>query len=125
MTVQCACKNVTIDSPLSEVESSDLIGEIKALRDAVDELQILLQHIWQNREELHLVLKDVTESPRITCSSCDDDAPSLAAAIEDGWQELTKGDDRFYGMCSSCLAGEDAAVEETRRPVSKSPGTLF
>lgn len=49
----------------NEAQAPDLIAELQAVRDAVEELYILLDHIWRNREELRDILADLIESGRV------------------------------------------------------------
>ncbi len=49
----------------NEAQAPDLIAELQAVRDAVEELYILLDHIWRNREELREILADLIESGRV------------------------------------------------------------
>ena len=44
-----------------ETASTDLIGELKGVRDSVEELYILLDHIWRNREELRDIMAGLLE----------------------------------------------------------------
>ena len=48
-----------------EHSASDLIAELQAVRDGVEELHILLDHIWRNRNELRDILADLVESGRV------------------------------------------------------------
>ena len=41
--------------------ANDLIGELQAVRNSVEELYILLGHIWRNRNELHDILARLQE----------------------------------------------------------------
>ena len=55
-----------------ETSADELVGELKAVRDSVEELYILLDHVWRNREELHDILagiieKRTEESNEVTC----------------------------------------------------------
>ena len=44
-----------------QTSAGDLIAELQAVRDSVEELYILLDHIWRNREELHDILAGLRE----------------------------------------------------------------
>jgi len=44
-----------------EMTRPGLIDELKAVRDSVEELYLLLDHIWRNRQELHDILEAATE----------------------------------------------------------------
>jgi hypothetical protein len=104
-----------------------LIDELKAVRDSVEELYLLLDHIWRNRQELHDILEaeDRLESAQggehvpetIACAWCDVDSPdSLAAALEEGWIDLCCDDGagwNYLGVCPECQAKDRGeAVEQ-------------
>jgi hypothetical protein len=98
-----------------ETSAGGLIEELHAVRDSVEELYILLDHIWRNREELHDILaaiieKKTEESNEVTCCiHCDAFCPSVAEAIKAGWTSLqhdpTEGWD-YLGICANCQRGE-------------------
>ena len=48
-----------------EHSASDLIAELQTVRDGVEELFILLDHIWRNRDELRDILAELVESGRV------------------------------------------------------------
>ena len=70
-----------------ETASADLIGELKGVRDSVEELYILLDHIWRNREELRDIVAGLLEdkleqsdaNESVACCQCNAFWPSLAA----------------------------------------------
>jgi hypothetical protein len=98
-----------------ETSADELVGELKAVRDSVEELYILLDHIWRNREELHDILagiieKRTEESNEVTCCvHCDAFHPTLAEAIKAGWTSLqhdpAEGWD-YLGICAHCQRDE-------------------
>ena len=45
-----------------EHSAIDLVAELQAVRDGVEELYILLDHIWRNRDELRDILAELVES---------------------------------------------------------------
>jgi len=46
-------------------EAPDLVEELHAVRDAVEELYVLLDHIWRNRDELREVIESLVETSKI------------------------------------------------------------
>jgi hypothetical protein len=95
-----------------ETSASDLVGELKAVRDSVEELYLLLDHVWRNREELHDILAGLREEKAerdeeiIACCHCDASPPSLAAAIREGWKDLQHdegADWNYLGLCADCV----------------------
>ena len=60
-----------------QVSAGDLIAELQAVRDGVEELYVLLDHIWRNREELQDILSGLREENAerddeiIACCHCD------------------------------------------------------
>jgi hypothetical protein len=103
-----------------ETSADELVGELKAVRDSVEELYILLDHVWRNREELHEIIagiieKRTEESNEVTCCiHCDAFYPSVAEAIKAGWTSLqhdpAEGWD-YLGICAHCQRDE---VEQER-----------
>jgi hypothetical protein len=92
--------------------AGDLIAELQAVRDGVEELYILLDHIWRNREELHDILAGLREEIAerddeiIACCHCDASPPSLAAAVREGWKDLQYDDGQnwnYLGICPDCV----------------------
>ncbi len=100
--------------------TNSLIDEIKALRDSSEELLILLEHIWQNREDVRFnVSVVVTDNGReaigesLCCYECNVDSPvSLAQALHDGWIDLSRADQEYsanyVGWCPGCQQSHDA-----------------
>ena len=103
-----------------ETSADELVGELKAVRDSVEELYILLDHVWRNREELHDILAGIIErrteeSHEVTCCvHCDTFYPSVAEAIKAGWTSLqhdpAEGWD-YLGICPHCQRDQ---VEQQR-----------
>jgi hypothetical protein len=104
-------------------ELRHIAEEIRPLTDSVDSLYILLQHVWQNREELFELLNDPSEHndsrnelppETLFCTCCDACATSLARALRAGWQCIVddEGNDRgnYAGMCPACIDEEENAV---------------
>jgi hypothetical protein len=99
--------------------TNSLIDEIKALRDSSEELLILLEHIWQNREDVRFnVSVVVTDHGReamdesLCCYECNVDSPdSLAQALHDGWIDLSRADQEYsanyVGWCPGCQQSHD------------------
>lgn len=83
--------------------------EIQPLTDSVDSLYLLLQHVWQNRDELFDLLNGFSEHDTVRCERCPS-SPGLAAAITEGWKELRNEEGKFWGICPLC----HAAVENDR-----------
>lgn len=48
-----------------QTPATNLIAELGSVRDAAEELYILLDHIWRNREELRDMLANLVESGRV------------------------------------------------------------
>jgi len=100
-----------------ETSADELVGELKAVRDSVEELYILLDHIWRNRDELRDIIESLPETRKpesvpetIACVDCDADSPdSLAAALEQGWTRLQRDDGtgwNYLGVCPECQEQE-------------------
>ena len=113
----------------------DLVGEIRALTDAVDELQILLQHVWQNRTEIQGIVFLAEHRPEPTaCYDCGAIVPTLAEAVEKNWTELNRADIggcKYAGVCPDCrrqdaddpipvIGGAIVEAEPTSRPMEQS-----
>jgi len=86
-------------------ELRHIAKEIRPLSDAVDSLYLLLQHVWQNRDELFELLHGVAEEERdtIRCERCPQ-STSLLEAVRDGWKELRDEDGTLWGRCELCHA---------------------
>src|SRR5438105_12453523 len=94
--------------------TNSLIDEIKALRDGTEELLILLEHIWQNREDLRFKVGVVVTghgrdaiAETLCCYECDTDSPSsLVQALHDGWIDIACAEEahgtNFVGWCPAC-----------------------
>ncbi len=104
-----------------ETSANDLIAELQAVRDSVEELYILLDHIWRNREELRWILDGQAEEraekqgEAVCCVHCDASESSVAAAVKKGWTRLQADDSPgwdFLGFCPDCRKEQD---EEERR----------
>jgi hypothetical protein len=96
-----------------ETSGTDLIGELKGVRDSVEQLYILLDHIWRNREELHDVMAELLEDrseqcredETVACCRCNALQSSLATAVRQGWAnfQYDRGDDWMYlAVCREC-----------------------
>jgi len=48
-----------------ESATADLVDELRAVRDSVEELYILLDHIWKNRDELRDIIESLVETRKI------------------------------------------------------------
>ena len=103
-----------------EHSANDLICELQAVRDSVEELYILLDHIWRNRDELRDILAGLSETnvecddDTIACDHCDAGAASLAAAVREGWKDLQYDDgpdQEYLGLCPDCVRKQ---VEQER-----------
>jgi hypothetical protein len=102
-----------------ETSANGLMGELQAVRDSVEELYILLEHMWRNRQELHDILAGIMEkraedSAEVTCCvHCDASSPSLAEAVKAGWtafqHDPSDGWD-YLGICPEC-AREQTKLE--------------
>src|SRR5437016_3514394 len=107
---------------LPERIASDLriIAEnIEPLRDAVEQLHILLEYVYRNREELAtllhprsapVVLSTGEEVPFALACSHIDSALSRAEAIADGWtgidEDLQGLSWNFLGLCPDCAKAD-------------------
>ncbi len=114
-----------------EMTKLGLIDELKAVRDSVEELYVLLDHIWRNRKELYDILEEIaedrTESSQegesipetIACAWCDVNSPdSLAAALEEGWTDLCCDDGpgwNYLGVCPECQAQENEKAKNKEK----------
>ena len=92
-----------------------LIEEISALRDSLDALYIVVEHLDRNKQEfIDLYIAALEKKPKIDptqtsfCAECGTERP-LEDVLREGWEQLTGG-------CPDCLEREDAQVEATRRP---------
>lgn len=103
--------------PKNTEAQADLIKELGAVRDSVEELYLLLDHMWRNREELRDILsgsfwkqREQPEPLKLRCFSCHTDPPpTLEAALELRWTELqTDEDDGYVGLCPTCFEREEA-----------------
>lgn len=102
-----------------ETSADGIVGELKAVRDSVEELYILLDHIWRNREEIHdiFTIEKRTEETNevVCCVHCDASHSSLSEAVKDGWTSLqhdpADGWD-YLGICGDCQRDE---VEQDRK----------
>lgn len=105
------CKSADAQKRRDELASElrHIAEEIRPLTDSVDSLYLLLQHVWQNREELFELLNGFSERAAIHCERCPS-SPSLAEAITDGWKYLRNDDGKFWGICPPC----DEAAEGER-----------
>lgn len=81
--------------------------EIPPLTDSVDSLYLLLQHVWQNREEFLDLLNGYSERTTVRCERCSC-CPALADAISDGWKDVRKDDGEYRGLCPPCHAAVDS-----------------
>ena len=102
----------------NKIQASDLIEELHTVRDSVEELYLLLDHIWRNRNELRDILEEtmVEKEEIIACCHCDASPPSLAEAIKEGWTDFQYDDGpdwNYLGICPDCQTEQRAAVGET------------
>jgi len=105
-----------------EGSADSLIAELQAVRDSVEELYLLLDRVWRNREELRSILESAIEDriekqgEAVCCVHCDACEDSVAAAVREGWTRLqadgSEGWD-FLGVCPGC--GRKREEEEWRR----------
>lgn len=118
-----------------EHSASDLISELQAVRDSVEELYILLDHIWRSREELHDILASLSEKnvecddDTIACVHCDAGAASLAAAVREGWKDLQYDDgpgQEYLGICPDCVRKqtEQERLAATAREMGLTDGQI-
>jgi len=75
--------------------------ELRPLTDSVDSLYLLLQHVWQNRDELFELLNGFSERTSVRCERCSS-SPTLTEAVTDGWKELRNEEGKFWGICPPC-----------------------
>jgi len=112
----------------SDTTASDLIAELQAVRDSVEELYLLLDHIWRNREELRDILAGLAEEKAdesqeeeiIVCCHCEASPPSLAAAIRQGWTDFQfdrQPNWSYLAICPDCQQQE--LEEQGRRRIDK------
>lgn len=112
----CGMKTKSADADTrrrSEEVASDvrhIAKEIRPLTDSLDSLHILLQHVWQNRDELVDLLSGFTERVTIHCEQCPSNQ-GVAKAITDGWKELRNEAGTFRGVCPCCNAAAKGGRE--------------
>jgi hypothetical protein len=108
---------MAIEAPDLKADSAranipDLLSELKAVRDSTEELYLLLDHIWRNRDELEGLLSAVPQSDMeeredeiIVCCHCDASPPSLGAAIRAGWTDFQydrNANWNYSAICPDC-----------------------
>ncbi|MGA2798014.1 MAG: hypothetical protein ABSE63_10565 [Thermoguttaceae bacterium] len=113
------CTAETIETP-----ANDLIEELHAVRDSVEELYLLLDNIWRNRNEIQNILKELIEKKEeiIACCHCDASPPSLAVAIQEGWTDFQfdNGPEWDYlGICADCQREQSVVERQASCIVSK------
>ena len=107
-----------------KTSSGDLIEELHAVRDSVEELYILLDHIY--RQELHDILGELAErqaeereNERVVCCQCHVGLPSLALAVRQGWTALQRDDEADdWGYLAVCGGCQRKQIEQARQQVS-------
>ncbi len=110
--------------------TSTLIDEIKALRDSSEELFILLEHIWHNRDDWRFKVSVVLTgqgrealAETLSCYACEmESLDSLAQALHDGWIDVEycaeeERSSNFVGWCPGC----QRAHEEQERRLNEDP----
>lgn len=89
-----------------------LIGELQAVKEGVEELVIILDHLYRNREEIADLLTTKESKVESTiCENCDAFCDSLAEALKKGWTNLQENDTlsaNYSGLCPTCLETEYA-----------------
>jgi hypothetical protein len=106
-----------------ETASTDLIGELKGVRDSVEELYILLDHIWRNREELRDIVAGLLEdkleqsdaNESVACCQCNAFWPSLAAAVRHGWTAFQCDDEGDWAYLAVCLDCQKKQADDDRQ----------
>lgn len=115
---------------MGESTAQELIDELKAVRDSTEELYILLDHAWRNRQELFDVLaakrqETIDESNEVVCCvRCDASCSSLAEAVQDQWISLQHDPCDSYdylGMCADCQRDEAEQDRKTRERGDEKP----
>lgn len=108
------------DYPTETIETpaSKLIEELHAVRDSVEELYLLLDHIWRNRNEMQNILEELMERKEevIACCHCDASPPSLAEAIKEGWTSFQYEDGpewNYLAICPDCQKEQVVGERET------------
>jgi len=114
----------------AEARHEQLVGEIKALRDSVEELYLVLDHLWRNRNELrdllnsnHAPIETYGIPENLCCADCNARIGSLAEALQEGWSELARddtGDWSYLGVCPRCLEQQLADGEPDSRTSDES-----
>lgn len=97
---------------LADSTVRELIDELKASRDSTEELYILLDHIWRNRDEFRDMLAQLLDKRAenstevVCCVHCDESHPKLSEAVQAGWTSFqhdpTEGWD-YLGICPDCV----------------------
>jgi hypothetical protein len=106
-----------------ETSAEALVGELGAVRDAVEELYILLDHIWRNRDELRDILSEVVENRSdhreqeeiVACCQCNASQVSLAEAVRAGWTSFQTSEDGDYNYLAVCPDCHKKQVEQERQ----------
>jgi hypothetical protein len=111
----------------------DLVGELRVVRESVEELYLLLDHVWRNRNELYdLLSPDAEEGAEghdrqiVACCHCDTLLPTLATAVREGWTDfqLDNGRDwNYLAICADCQTrkAQHDQLQPTIAPLAANP----
>jgi hypothetical protein len=106
-----------------ETSAGGLIAELGAVRDSVEELYILLDHIWRNRDELRDIIAKLLEDKAerdddgeaVACCQCNSQQPSLAAAVRKGWKDFQCDDGDDWAYLAVCLDCQRKQTQDDRQ----------
>jgi hypothetical protein len=106
-----------------ESSAGGLIEELGAVRDSVEELYILLDHIWRNRDELRDIMAKLSEEKAeqndngesVACCQCNALQPSLAVAVRRGWANFQCDDGADWAYLAICLNCQQKQAQDDRR----------
>jgi len=107
---------------------SDLVGELRVVRESVEELYLLLDHVWRNRNELYdLLSPDADEGAEghdrqiVACCHCDTLLPTLATAVREGWTDFQVDNGRDWNYLAICADCQTRKAQHDQRPSSSTP----
>ena len=117
--------NAEHDLPATPVETSAgrHIEKLKGVHSPAEELDVILDHVWRNRKQLHEMLNAIIERQAegnaevILCVYCDASYSSLAEAAKARWTSLEYDPTEqwdYLGVCPHCRK-EQAEREQRER----------
>ena len=123
-------------------QGDQFVEYIRSLQETIEDLRTEIQHAVRNVLP-EFQLKSMTTDPTdpqwaaklnrwsdtipetLACAECDCDSPdSLAAALQDGWTELSRDDGprwNYLGLCPKCVEREIAEVAAMQEQPQSAP----